>query len=366
MRQQGVGQAAQVVMSVYRFLLKLYPHWFQNEFKEELLAVFSQVLEEAASQGRQAVVRSAWHELKLAPLALIKTHRIAPIMKKPASLHCVREPAAAAWGGPTPDLPLPDGRTSWAQAVLEISPCLAAGILLVTATYLLPGWIQPGWQRDMDLLGTLVVFLPFPALLAGLARGLPRWAFPLAGMVLGFTIQSAQAISLAPLLGVFGLAAACLAVTARLVRASGQALPSSWQRIGRNARRDWSRWSFGVYGALPWLLSMAFDNSYTNNRTPYLLMSVLLMISGALVFARSRRTAAQIGALLVFASLSLGAALINLASFNGGLESWLSSPSQWLSQVQWMGTLWAAAVGLMLAPLLFVLVRRTVTRKRMG
>jgi len=352
-------------MSLYRLLLNLYPRWFQTEFKEELQAVFTQLVEEAAVQGDQAVVRTAWHELKLAPQALIQTHRFNPKKVEPTSTGLDRGLSPAAWDELPPGIQTPDGRTSWIQAGLEIMPCLVTGIMLVIATYLPPGWIVPGWQRDMNLLGLVVLLLPLPAFLVGLARGLPRWAFPLGGMVLGYTFQSAQN-SLIPLLVVNMLIAACLAAAAALVNTFSQPLPPPWQRIGQSARLDWSRWSFGVYGVLPLLLITAFDNSHYNNRSPYLLISVLLMISGALVFARCRRPAAQISALLVFASLSLGVALLNLASFSGGLGTWLSSPGVWVSQMQWMGTLWAAAVGLMLAPLLLVLASRAVPRRRMG
>jgi hypothetical protein len=64
---------------------------------------------------------------------------------------------------------------------------LIAGLLMILATYLPFDGLRPGWQRNAEFLGNMIVPLTVPFLMIGLARGLPRWTYPLGGLLLSYS-----------------------------------------------------------------------------------------------------------------------------------------------------------------------------------
>ncbi|MBL7063771.1 MAG: hypothetical protein ISS49_06110 [Anaerolineae bacterium] len=112
------------------------------------------------------------------------------------------------------------------------------------------------------------------------------------------------------------------------------------------------------------MITTAFDDARYDNRTPYLVISVLLMVAGAFAYIRSRRTVLQMTALLGGMSLSFWCALLDQATFFGGLASWFSSPGSWLAEIGWMLKLWANVTALMLVPFLIRLAHRALAPGR--
>jgi hypothetical protein len=62
------------LIQVYRRLLPLYPARFQAEYAAEMEGVFAQAVGEAARQGRLALARRGWRELRDLPLAVLREH----------------------------------------------------------------------------------------------------------------------------------------------------------------------------------------------------------------------------------------------------------------------------------------------------
>ena len=119
-----------------------------------------------------------------------------------------------------------------------------------------------------------------------------------------------------------------------------------------------------MYGVMPLMITLAFDDARYNNRTPYLAISVLLMVAGAFAYIRSRRTVLQMIALLGGMSLSVGCALFDHAYWTAGLGSWISSPGPWLAEIGWILKLWTTGAVGILAPFLLGLAQRASTPGR--
>jgi len=295
-------------------------------------AVFFQSLKWAATQGVLTLASVSLRELLYAPLALLRVHRFERQKRATSGSALGDSPPA----GSTLTPPLPDGRESWRQAGLEISLFLSMGALLILVNY--QPSIRPGasWQRGPGIIGVAIALLPAPAFLAGLVTGLPRWAYPCGGILLGYSFSVAHRFDLVPLLAFFLLASIALAVTAAIVHSRYQPLPPLLRRMGQSIGLDLTRLSFCVYGIMPLLIVIAFDDSRYNNRAPDLATSVLLMIAGAFVYARSRRSLLQMTALLGGMSLAFCCALLDQATLTGGLESWLSFLGSRFAEISWM------------------------------
>jgi hypothetical protein len=60
------------VLRLYAILLRLYPRGFCEEFGDEMYAVFSDALAEAAKRGGTALIVVCWREICDLPLALAR------------------------------------------------------------------------------------------------------------------------------------------------------------------------------------------------------------------------------------------------------------------------------------------------------
>lgn len=324
------------VSRLYRAVLCLYPPAFRAAFAEEMQAVFAETLAEAAKQGLMALAGAGLRELWHAPPILVRAHWQA-WTKKAAASPVSSPPASPSLPDPLPP-PGPDGRQSWAQVGLEMGFFVVAGGILALLNYLPGPWATPVWERDMQSIGTALLLLPLPALLAGLALGgLPRWAYPCAGILLGYCFLAGLRYQVLPALGLLLLAALLLAAMAARANRGPRPLPPSLRRIGRSIQADCTRLSFGLYGALPLLILLAYDDGRLHDRTPFLAVSVLAMLAGALAYARSRRPLHQAGALLAGLTLALAAAGLDQAFFN-------------FAQLHWLLEAWTSAAVLLLAP----------------
>jgi hypothetical protein len=349
---------AGLALRLYAVLLRLYPRAFRAEFEDEMQTVFAEALTQTA-EGH-ALGPFVLRELRDMLPALARAHWHAWATKWASGMNRFRAAASAADLPPPP----PDGRSSWWQAGLELGLFLAAGLALIGVTYLVPARAPAGWQHDLAALGRAIVPVTLPVTLIGLARALPRWAYPSIGLLVSFYALAAIQSGLGLFLGVMLLAAILLALLAFLTDAQLSPLPTPVRRVGQSLSLDWTRLSLSMYGAMPLAIIHAFDDAQTNLRTPYLAVSVVAMIGGALCYSRSRTSAAQIGALLGGASLSIWAALLDKAAFAAGLGNWIAAPRPATGDVLQILTDWVGWAALILAPALLSLAGHAAKQQR--
>ena len=65
---------ARLALGIHRLLLALYPAEFRNEFGEEMLVAFTQIIMDASEQGRWAVGLVFLRELRATPLSLARQY----------------------------------------------------------------------------------------------------------------------------------------------------------------------------------------------------------------------------------------------------------------------------------------------------
>jgi hypothetical protein len=326
---------------LYRGMFRAFPLAFRAEFGDEIMAVLDERLAVAARQGRRSLLALGVQEIWQMPAALLRAHLYRWQKKRQALRHALTTTGAPPLFGVPP--PAGDGRFSVRQLLLELAPFLLAAALIVFLTYRPPSWLPAGWRDPLETATVWAGMLPLALLLLGLARGVPRWAYPYAGLLSGYMLLAAAQQRLIWLWALLLLMAIGLAIIAIAVQRAGGPLPSFVVRLGASAALDWTRLSFGVFGAAPLLVLAAFDNSYLNHQTPYLALSLALMVATVVAYGRCRRQDRQLAALLGGTTLLLVPALLENVTWRG-----TAAGSDWLA------ALWAGMVTWLLLPLLSV------------
>jgi hypothetical protein len=205
--------------------------------------------------------------------------------------------------------------------------------------------------------------LTLPFLLLGLTLGLPRWAYPFGGLLLSYAGLIAGQTGLWLFLTIMLLASALLFIAAILTDPQPSRLPIPIRRIGQSLSVDWTRLSFGIYGAMPLIILTAFDDAHINSRTPYFAFSVLVMIVGALIYCRSREATMQINVLLAGLTFSIWGAWLDKVSLVDGLVNWTTVTASGIESLAWMAMLWIQWAVLILSPVVLILFNRVVHLK---
>ena len=342
----------------YRLLLHVYPPAYRVEFADEMYDTFMEGAEEADAQGRLG--RFLVRELRDVPGELARLYWDESMTKLQAALRILQNVAATSDLPPAP----PDGRESWRQVFWELSLFMMTAILLILITYLPFSGVNAGWQRDSEFLGKVIMPLTVPCLLFGLARGLPRWAYPFGGLLVGYQVFISYQSSLWLFLFTMLLAFVVLAIVEVITNPQAGLLPLPLRRIGQSLSVDWTRLSFGLFGAMPLIIILAFDDAQVNNRTPYLAFSVLATVACALIYCRSREKTLQITALLAGLTFSICGAWLDKVSFVHSLTDWVIVPSAGMEKSIWLLQLWIQWGLLILSPALLVLLGRATSLKR--
>ena len=206
--------------------------------------------------------------------------------------------------------------------------------------------------------------VPNTTFLLGLFRGLPRWAYPFGGLLLGYYGLVSNQTGLWPLLVILLLASSVLAFITIIIDSQPFVLPHAIRRVSQSITLDWTRLSFALYGAMPLVILMAFDDSHYNNRTPYFAFSVLIMMIGALIYCRNRARWMQMAALLTGGTLSIGCAWLDGITYSSGLMNWTIVSSQGNAGDLWIFILWIQWTILMLSPAILTTLGRRITPTR--
>ena len=342
----------------YRLLLHVYPPEYIETFGEEMYSTFIEGANEARSRGVLGLF--VLRELRDAPRVLATAYWNGWKKKLQNGIQILYEVTTVSGLPPAP----PDGRTSWMQIAFESSLFLLPGLLLILTTYLPFTGLDSDWQRDVGLLGKIIVPLALPPFLIGLAHGLPRWAYPFGGLLLSYSGLVSIQTSLWLFLFIMLFSTSILALAAIVTDPQPSLLPIPIRRIRQSLSLDWTRLSFAFYGAMPLVVLMAFDDSRYNNRTPYFAFSVLMMIVGALVYCRSREKTIQITALLIGVTFSIWGSWLDKISFSDGLMNWIVVSSQGIAGSLWIFKLWIQWMVLVLSPAFLLVLGRAFRVRR--
>lgn len=343
---------------LYYLLLRGYPPEYIETFGDEMHDTFIDGLEEAKVQGVAGlfIVR----EIRDLPKSLWNAYWYGWKNKLLGGIQTIQTVMSFSDLPPAP----PDGRYSWREVLWEIALFLITGSLLILATYFQPDGLPAGWQRNFEFFGDILVPMTVPFFLLGLVRGLPRWSYPFSGLLLGYYGIFAGQNSLWLFLFLMVVATVALALAAILTDSQPSLLPVFVRRVGQSLSVDWTRLSFGLYGAAPLLILLAFDDSHLNSRTPYLGLSVLAMTVGALLYCRSRAVSTQIAALLLGITFSIWGAWLDRISFSAGLVNWVMISSPGKAVDLWLLKLWAQWMILILSPAVPVTLARAAKLKQ--
>ena len=340
---------------IYRLILRAYPTEYQEAFGDEMCTTFLEGACEA--KVRNSLGFFILREVRDMPGVLIGAYWEGWKKKIQDSLQVLYEVTRDS------DLPpaAPDGRDSWKQVLFEWGLFFFFGITLILATYLPNPGLTADWQRDFTFLGRFIIPLTLPIFLFGLARGLPRWAYPSGGLLLSYYGFILNQTSLWLFVAILFLAASTLALTAILTDPQPSLLPISIRRILQSLSLDWTRLSYALYGAMPLVILLAFDDSRYNNRTPYFAFSVLAMMAGGLFYSLSRHKPMQMIALLAGVTFSVLGAWLDRVSFTNGLLNWIIVPSRGSVSDLWIFKLGLQWFILILSPILLSMIEKRMT-----
>ncbi len=322
------------VKQAYTIFLHAYPASFHRAFAEEMAEVFADKVDEAAGLGMGALLWLAAREIWFTAAAIFREYWLNRNRYLARFISRLAQFINSVF--PSEPADQPNGRNSWAQTVREVVLFAILGMGQVVSTYL------PVGDRILlpKLLTWMVLSIPMVWLLLGVARGMPRWAYPSLGILVGYCFTAALATHAGPLLALLILISLGLLGWAFLVDRRQPFLPDQFHAWKHSLTRDFSRLSFGAYGFLVLAIMAAFDDGYADNHTGWMLVAVLCMLAGAGVYSRSRTTVMRTISLGLGATLALLAALCDHAHFTG--FSW-PVPG-------WISGLWLTTLILILLP----------------
>lgn len=312
-----------LVIRLYAFLLRLYPHTFRDEFADEMQNVFADTIADAAKRGTVALIRTCLQELRDLPGAILREHQQARSISMENKT-----------------------RVSWVELL-----CAAIPFLLFLALPIVEG-LRLDWGAVIIL---FLLGVSFILLVVGMLKGLPRWSLPALGLLLAIlnyvmfgifgmglalvlvVLQSlmfgisgfllplfapAVPLILRPIfgsgfhyLGIIGLTLAVIFVTALI-----KPLRPFFQRI----QEDWTLFPFALYGITPLAIFISFDEY--QGSVPYEIGMGLVLLLGLWLYLRIDQPGIKL--------LTLGIS-ITIAMAVEAIGKWILIPSQsWLDLVQ--------------------------------
>ncbi|OGO37480.1 MAG: exosortase O [Chloroflexi bacterium RBG_16_57_11] len=342
---------------LYAFLLSFFPPRFRDEFGAEMQDVFTQVMAEAQSDGERAMWVAALREACDLPRLALREH-----------WRERRLPRYAPEGDPAPmEAPVP----RWA-VWLSLSLFVAPALMLVITRFLTPSL--------STMLAALSIAILLISIIAGLAKGLPRWSLPFIGLAIGFVgvygagmamINLSRTIwmplyqrlantgELTPRLtwsfitsGMFFLSILLVLAGFMIVLRLFSPTRPFYQRL----MQDRTQISFILYGVAPLILLIDFDE-YIHEEL-YSAAILLALATGAWGYLRSKSTSRRILALVAgvtaaFAILGIAKFfLVPLQDWPGLIDQNAIQAESWFESLREFAT-WFWMVILLLAPVVF-------------
>lgn len=173
-------------------------------------------------------------------------------------------------------------------------------------------WVLPGWVRSFSglLLGGTIVLLPI-GLCIGWIRRFPRWSYPYVVHSLIFSLYMMNVATPGFLFGreVWGWRAwiplAVVAGVALLVTRSLHPL----RKLFTNIWDDWTLLTFGLFGFMPLLIAVVFDEMDRLYSLYFMVILTLLMVGTAFLYMRRPDHRERISILLIGIFLTITLAM---------------------------------------------------------
>ncbi len=292
---------------LYGWLLLLFPRMYREEYGEELQAVFGLSVDDASKKGLLETADVILRELTGLPKAIIHEHlrerRKAKMTGKSASRFDFE----------------PGSRN---EAFAALTPFLFS-MAMVLFGYLARYWTAPIWVSIAFVIlfwsSILGVFL------LGSAKGLPRWFLPYLGVLLAIASLFLFTILVNFRLDVwwhrssgfgddfnFGnflwMGLILLVFLLLVISRSVPRFRPFYQRL----RDDWTLLSFLLYGTVPLMLWLIFDE-YVNEE-PFLALSLFMLALGGWFYLRNNEPLKRFVSLQVGLALSMVMAAVGKAT----------------------------------------------------
>jgi hypothetical protein len=300
----------------YLFLLRFYPRRYQEEYGEELQAVFLLSLQGAMKIGKLEVLRVTFLELISLPLAILTEHLRERRSSKMTENFSSRLDFA------------PGSRN---EVLAALAPFLLFGALPTLLGYfrvadLVPLWLDIGFGNVLWLFGLSLILI-------GFVKRFPRWFMPYIGAPMPFfslllfiqLMEKWQGVwwyRLPWFLNIFiqeGLLWMGMVFMLVMLFVAARLVPK-YRPFHQRLREDWTLLAFILYGATP--LALVFTLDDYKNEEPYMFLALLILAAGGWLYLRSaepwhRFFCLQGGMWLSMLVAAIGKAVLVESSFPG-------------------------------------------------
>jgi len=336
-----------LILRLFRFLQKIYPQNFKDEFGEEMLDVFEQNLMDSDNWMHRStkLIREmqGWFATALKQNMLDKQ---------------------MSWENWSMDshikiqtdfVPLDNKNGTWRQAIVGAIPILWVP-LVYWSSRLFPEYQGWYWMSRFGFFALII--LPSIGFCVAWIKDFPRWSYSYLGVLTAILILS---ISLndprydTSILVVFWTPVGVAIMIALLVTRSFDPL----LQLARGIWNDWTRLSFAFYGSLTILLFDAYDGIHFSFDTLLELLTFAFLAFGAAAHVRSSEARQRAISLLVgFGTAWILIVSVNVVYWNGRQEVWMREPANWqtiLLQLQAPGLI---LFGILFSPIILSFLRR--------
>lgn len=251
-------------------------------------------------------------------------------------------------------------QVSWTAVLAGLAPFLIWGLDLIVGE--IPhNWAVPTWLPQLG--GALFLSsLALPALGWGIGwmKSFPRWSYPYVGMelltslymmhvatpglrILGYTFGRKDLWGWRAWIPFLVMTAIALLLT-RSLRPLLKLFSNAWE--------DWTLFTFGMFGFMPLLIAIGFDEVDRLYSLPFMIVLTCVMMGTAWAYLRSERQRQRILTLLVGILLTMTVVVVAPMAY------WLPSSGV---NVPWAIIMGALVVAVMFSPVLITRLRRNIT-----
>jgi hypothetical protein len=294
------------VKRLYALLLYLFPRAYREEYGEELQSVFDLSLDDAMRSGGLEVARVTLRELSSLPYAVLHAHlrerRKKKMIGKFAS-HFDFEPGSRN------------------ETLAALAPFLFFGALTTLLTWLKVFDLMPLW---FSILFAVVLWgTGLTLFVIGFRKGAPRWFMPYLGVPLpvisliafnaivnpewrGFPFLT-DASWFATTFVYQGILWVWLLLSVLLIFLFTRFIPRL-RPFHQRLRADWTLLCFLLYGAMPFVIVLSFEEF--KREEPFLLLSFLALALGGWLYLRSTTPWKKFWSLLLGMTIAMSIAVM--------------------------------------------------------